>query len=84
MLLTRRHLLQLLLPRAATRSRVRPLAVVVAVAACLPGSHTIALAQTVDPNLWVTNGPVSSVVHDGGTIYIGGNFTRVGPATGGG
>src|SRR5262245_59666783 len=32
--------------------------------------------------LWVTNGPVSVVVRDGSTIYIGGAFTLVGPATG--
>src|SRR5262249_31141590 len=39
-------------------------------------------AQTVDHNLWVTNGPVNAILNDGGTIYIGGNFTYVGPATG--
>jgi hypothetical protein len=39
--------------------------------------------QTIDQNLWVTNGPVSSIARDRGTIYIGGNFTQVGPATGG-
>ena len=53
-------------------------------AACLAGSYASAHAQTVDPNLWVTNGPVYSVVREGGTIYIGGHFTQVGPATGGG
>jgi hypothetical protein len=42
------------------------------------------VAQHVDPKLWVTNGPVHSIVSDAGTIYIGGEFTRVGPATGGG
>ena len=42
------------------------------------------LAQTVDTTLWVANGPVSSVVRDGRTIYIGGQFTQVGPPTGGG
>src|SRR5262245_24085734 len=41
-------------------------------------------AQIVDTTLWVTNGPVSVVVRDGSTIYIGGAFTLVGPATGGG
>jgi len=39
-------------------------------------------AQTVDTTLWVTNGPVYSIVRDGSTIYIGGDFTQVGPATG--
>ena len=43
-----------------------------------------ARSQSVDPNFWVANGPVTSVVRDGSTIYIGGNFNRVGPATGGG
>jgi hypothetical protein len=42
------------------------------------------LAQTVDSTLWATDGAVSSIVRDGGTIYIGGSFTWVGPATGGG
>src|SRR6185295_17820415 len=41
-------------------------------------------AQTVDTTLWVANGPVFTVVRDAGTVYIGGGFTRVGPATGGG
>src|SRR5262249_38103427 len=39
---------------------------------------------TVDTTLWVTDGPVYSVVRDGGTIYVGGRFSQVGPATGGG
>jgi len=44
--------------------------------------HGAAMAQTIDNKLWVTNGTVNAVVQDGGTIYIGGNFTQVGPATG--
>ena len=39
-------------------------------------------AQSIDQNLWVTNGQVNAVVRDGGKIYIGGDFTQVGPATG--
>jgi len=31
---------------------------------------------------WVTNGPVNSIVYDASSIYIGGNFTQVGPRTG--
>src|SRR5438552_13077340 len=43
-----------------------------------------AIAQTVDPSLWVANGPVYTIVRDGSTIYIGGHFSQVGPASGGG
>src|SRR5262245_35698903 len=50
----------------------------------LPWSVGVGLAQSVDTTLWVTNGAVNSIVRDGGTIYIGGSFTYVGPATGGG
>src|SRR5262245_23701802 len=49
----------------------------------LLSSSGVGLAQTVDTNLWVTNGRVNSVVSDGSTIYIGGSFTHVGPAMGG-
>src|SRR5439155_22916259 len=45
---------------------------------------SVVLAQTVDTTLWVANGQVLSVVCDGWTIYIGGGFTHVGPATGSG
>jgi hypothetical protein len=41
-------------------------------------------AQVVDENLWVVDGTVRSVVRAGGTIYVGGAFGLVGPATGGG
>lgn len=41
-------------------------------------SPGIGLAQAIDGNLWVTNGPVTAIVQDGGTIYIGGWFTSVG------
>ena len=40
--------------------------------------------QTIDQNLWVTNGTVYGVVRDGATVYVAGTFSRVGPATGGG
>jgi hypothetical protein len=42
-----------------------------------------AVAQTVDADMWVPNGPVFAVVRQGNTIYIGGRFTSVGPANGG-
>src|SRR6266487_3248657 len=41
-------------------------------------------AQTVDPNLWGTNGTVTAIARTGNTVYIGGAFTWVGPITGGG
>src|SRR5262245_16803717 len=47
-------------------------------------SAAVGRTQTVDPALWKTNGDVSAVVRDGGTIYIGGSFTQVGPTTGAG
>ena len=40
-------------------------------------------SQTLQSNLWVTNGYVLSIVPSGGTLYVGGNFDQVGPATGG-
>jgi Secretion system C-terminal sorting domain/Domain of unknown function (DUF5122) beta-propeller len=46
----------------------------------------LAFAQTSepDPYMWVTNGPVYSIAVDSNYTYIGGNFTFVGPNTGGG
>ncbi len=40
--------------------------------------------QTIVENMPVTNGTVYSVVNNGRTIYIGGNFTYIGPYTGSG
>jgi len=40
--------------------------------------------QVVDPKFWITNGTVNAVVKSGNTLYIGGEFDYVGPATGGG
>jgi hypothetical protein len=42
------------------------------------------LAQVFDRASGVPNGGVSTILPSGGTIYIGGDFTRVGPVTGGG
>ncbi len=42
----------------------------------------VALAQSVDTTLWVTDGWVSSLARSGNTLYVGGSFTRLGPATG--
>jgi hypothetical protein len=41
-------------------------------------------AQLIRQDFYVTNGPVSSSVLSGSTLYIAGNFSCVGPATGGG
>lgn len=42
------------------------------------------LSQSLEPNLWGTDGAVRAVVRSGNTIYVGGSFTMVGPNTGGG
>ena len=43
-----------------------------------------ACAQAADSTLWITDGSVLAIARDPSTIYLGGLFTRVGPATGGG
>src|SRR5262245_255940 len=43
-----------------------------------------AVAQIADTSLWVTNGRVEAIVRNLNTIYIGGLFTTVGLASGGG
>ncbi len=60
---------------------LRPLGLVLL---ALLGAARMASAQSVDSTLWVTNGAVNAIVSDAGTIYIGGQFSRVGPATGSG
>src|SRR5258705_2560642 len=45
-------------------------------------SRTTANAQTIRPDFYVTNGPVHALTLSGGTLYVGGAFTQVGPATG--
>jgi len=49
-------------------------------------SVSVALAQSSTPReeTWVTNGAVRSIVRTPDTVYIGGDFTYVGPSTGGG
>lgn len=37
---------------------------------------------SVQENLWVTNGTVDAIEVAGNTVYLGGSFTRVGPAVG--
>src|SRR5262245_35433600 len=43
-----------------------------------------ALAQIVHDDLWVTNGTVNALLATDSTLYLGGTFTQVGPATGAG
>jgi hypothetical protein len=43
-----------------------------------------AAPSSVPRSTWVTNGPVSAVVAAGNRVYIGGEFTYVGPNTGSG
>ncbi|GAL86084.1 hypothetical protein CHU_1647 [Sporocytophaga myxococcoides] len=45
-------------------------------------SQIIAFSQTIDTSAWTTNGAVKSVVKNGNTIYIGGEFSYIGLNTG--
>ena len=54
-------------------------AVALSLATPVPGAHA-----AVDLSQWVTDGGVSAVISDGGTLYVGGGFQRIGPATGSG
>jgi hypothetical protein len=47
-------------------------------------SARASFAQAVDQNLWVANGSVDAIARSGNTLYIGGLFNQVGPATGAG
>ncbi len=48
------------------------------------GFACFAIAQNLQENMWITNGPVNAVTtsQDGSTIYLGGSFDYVGPVTG--
>jgi hypothetical protein len=50
--------------------------------AMLPANARGSLADSRPDRTFVTDGPVQAVVRSGDTIYIGGNFNRVGPRTG--
>jgi hypothetical protein len=75
---------------SSLKSRGRPLvrfAIVLAAAVGLVSAIVAACqAQSVDSTLWGVDpsGKVFAVARDGNTIYIGGNFTYVGPNSGGG
>src|SRR5437870_13412872 len=70
--------------RTRTGSFQRSISLIAGLVVPLLSSAGVGLAQTVDTALWVVDNPVNTVVRDGGTIYIGGDFTLVGPVTGGG
>lgn len=64
--------------RPLTPLALRAVLVALALSFALP-----ARAQTIDTSLWVPNGVVNALVRDGNTLYLGGQFTRVAPPTGG-
>jgi trimeric autotransporter adhesin len=45
-------------------------------------SSATAWAQSVRPDLWIADGPVSASAISGNVLYIAGSFTQVGPPTG--
>ena len=55
---------------------------VFAAALALAAYATAARAQSVRRDFWVPNSMVRTAVLDGPTLYIGGDFTRIGPVTG--
>lgn len=66
------------------QSRLLPLAAPL-LAAILAAGTTQVSAQpsgTMDPKFWLTDGPVTAVVVTNGAIYLGGEFSYVGPRTG--
>jgi hypothetical protein len=65
-------------------SFIRDRTVLIAAVALLILTAPPALAQTVDPNLWMANNAVTTTVRAGNLLYIGGTFTSVYPLTGGG
>jgi len=81
--------------KAGTRRPAVPLPAALALAALLLAALLAAavsaapagaaVSATPDPGTWVTNGTVSAIATAAdGTTYIGGDFTYVGPNTGGG
>lgn len=68
---------------ACARRLCVTLAVAGLIAAGLPLRSAVAGA-TPQADFWIANGPVYSTVLSGATLYIGGDFTYVGPQTGAG
>jgi len=54
----------------------------VVVASCIAATPAWAPLNYAPARAWVTNGPVYDVARLGDTVYLGGDFTRVGPPTG--
>jgi hypothetical protein len=46
--------------------------------------HLATQGQKLNNAMWETNGPVNAIVRNGNTIYLGGQFSYVGPNTGSG
>src|SRR6266581_7754783 len=65
------------------RDRTRPALMAALTLAWLCAGSLAAEAQVVRNDFDVTNGVVNATVLSGNTLYIGGQFSRVGPATGG-
>ena len=61
------------------RAHARGVALLALVLACWCAP---AEGQIADPDLWGTNGNVLGIARSGNTIYVAGNFNRVGPNTG--
>src|SRR5215467_6701919 len=74
------------IPRRARPWRMAATAgLVVAAATAAPSASAAtqaAGATTMQPGLWITNGPVRASLLVGSTLFIGGDFTYEGPATG--
>ena|SRR2546426_451569 len=72
----------LLMPALQSTPLLRLGRFLIAIALVLGLAIGAARSQEVDPNVWSANGSVSAIVTVGNTIYLGGDFTTVGPNTG--